>query len=129
MTPEEIRKLLSLATTIMDRDIANFANASKRLELLKLEIDQFLKDSMRQQSQVTTCFKTIAVFQGWVEKEKQKYDLRRRELVSIVEQARAPAMTSSARVQSLELLLKKAERNELMENRKRAEQNGVPPDA
>lgn len=129
MTPSDIRKLISLAEHGKTRDLAIYAKSCKRLEDLGLQTDA-IRANKRQNAVVSGGnFKNAALWQQWADAEIQKLQVK--QLAEIVEKEhfRQIAFKSSAKVQALEMLLKTALKELLLTNRRRAEQNGLPPDA
>ncbi len=129
MTLAEIEKLRALAEQAKLRDVAAYVSVSGDLEKIDHQI-RTLGIERRNKGLVTANdFKSIAVWQRWAESEMTKLEHRRHHVALKKEQRRHEAMRSSAKVRSLEMLSKKASKEAVLQNRKRAEQNGLPPDA
>lgn len=129
MTLAEIEKLRALAEQAKLRDVAAYVSVSGDLEKIDHQI-RTLGIERRNKGLVTANdFKSIAVWQRWAESEMTKLEHSRNHVALEKEQRRHEAMRSSAKVRSLEMLSKKASKEAVLQNRKRAEQNGLPPDA
>ena len=129
MTPTEVRKLITLADHGKTRDLAIYTSACSTLDDLQAQIDA-LHTEIRQHSLSSEGnFNAIARWQRWAEVEINKLRSKLHNTAEEKEQARKVAVKSVAKVQTLEILLKKAQKEKLLINRRRAEQNGQPPDA
>ena len=129
MTPSDIRKLISLAEHGKTRDLAIYAKSCNRLDNLALETES-IRTSKRQNAVVNDGnFKTAALWQRWAEMEIGKLQGKQQVEMLEKERFRQIAFKSSAKVQALGMLLKAALKEQLLTNRRRAEQNGLPPDA
>ncbi|MBL4872818.1 MAG: hypothetical protein JKY41_05345 [Rhodobacteraceae bacterium] len=129
MTPTEVRKLISLAEHGKTRDIAIFARACCKLDVLQTQIEALRADKHRHGLSRGGDLNALARWQRWAESEIDKLQSHHQEAISEKETARLVAVRSAAKVQALEILLKKALKEEILIKRRRAEQNGQPPDA
>lgn len=129
MTPTEVRKLISLAEHGKTRDMAIYAQTCSKLDGLQAQIDGLRLDKQKHDLSRGGDLNALARWQRWTEAEITKLRLQHREIEAEKEAARLVALRSVAKVQALEILLKKALKEETLINRRRAEQNGQPPDA
>lgn len=129
MTPSEIRKLISLAEHGKTRDIAIYAKACGKLEDTLAKISALNADKRQHSLASGSNFNTIALWQRWAEGEANKLESQHLDASREKEAARQIAVKSLAKVQALEILLKKALKEDVLIKRRRAEQNGQPPDA
>ncbi len=124
MTPEDLEKLLVLAEQTKARDLAAYAQQVQQkqaLEQARAELDA--------RRQGGADFVALARWQNWVSREQARLAAAIREIGEAMGESRARAVRASARVQALEMLLERARLAALRQSRRRAEQNGVPPDA
>ena len=124
MTPEDLEKLLVLAEQTKARDLAAYAQQVQQkqaLEQARAELDA--------RRQGGADFVALARWQNWVSREQARLAAAIREIGEAMDESRARAVRASARVQALEMLLERARLAALRQSRRRAEQNGVPPDA
>lgn len=129
MTPSEIRKLISLAEHGKTRDIAIYAKACGKLEDTLAKISALNADKRQHSLASGSNFNAIALWQRWAEGEANKLESQHLDASREKETARQIAVKSLAKVQALEILLKKALKEDVLIKRRRAEQNGQPPDA
>ena len=129
MTTTEVRKLIALADHGKTRDMAIYASACSKLDDLQAQIDALHTDKRQHSLSSAGDFNAIARWQRWAEAEINKLQSKLHNTAEEKEQARKVAVKSVAKVQALDILLKKALKEELLINRRRAEQNGQPPDA
>ncbi len=129
MTPSEIRKLVELAEYGKTKDLAIYANHVQKTEAISRKIHDLNADVRRNALSSGHDLAVSARWHAWAESEQQKLEGKAHEAAHDKELARKLAVKSSARVQALEMLLKKALAEQLILNRRRAEQNNVPPDA
>ncbi len=129
MTPTEVRKLISLAEHGKTRDMAIYAQACSKLDGLQAQIDGLFADKHQHGLSRGSDLNTLARWQRWTEAEITKLQSQHQDIETEKEAARLVALRSAAKVQALEILLKKALKEEVLINRRRAEQNGQPPDA
>lgn len=129
MKPVEIEKLIALAEEHKARDLSAYAERMQKVNAIKRSIED-LKADIRQISLGSrNDFVVIARWQGWAEQKQQRLEHDVFEAVQAAEELRHVAVKSSARVHALEILLKKSRHEQLQLHRRRAEQNGMPPDA
>ncbi len=124
MTPEDLEKLLVLAEQAKARDLAVYAQQvqeKQALEQARAELDA--------RRQGSAAFVALARWQNWVCRERERLTAELQRIGEAMDDSRARAVRASARVQALEMLLERARLAALRQNRRRAEQNGVPPDA
>ena len=129
MTPTEVRKLKSLAEHGKTRDMAIYAQTCSKLEAIQKKINALRAEKHRLSLPSDTDLNTNALWQRWAESEIDKMRLQHQDVETEKEAARQIALKSVAKVQALEMLLKKALKEETLIMRRRAEQNGQPPDA
>lgn len=129
MTPSEIRKLINLAEQGKARDIALFASISRQHNTLLTELDTIQSQNRQHGLHNAMDFNAIARWKRWNDVEIINLQARVNAILAKKGPARKNAAKSAAKVQALEFLLKKALKVELQKNRRRAEQNGQPPDA
>lgn len=129
MTPTEVRKLISLAEQGKARDMAIYAQVCSKLDGLQTQIGGLNADKQKHGLSRGGDLNALARWQRWAETEITKLQSQYRKIETEKEAARLVALRSTAKVQALETLLKKALKEEVLVNRRRAEQNGQPPDA
>lgn len=129
MTPSEIRKLIDLAEQGKTRDIALYAHISRQHNELLNQLGALQSQNRKHCLKNTMDFSAVARWKRWNEIEVTNLHARANTVLKNKESARKVAAKSAAKVQALEYLLKKALKVELQINRRRAEQNGQPPDA
>ena len=129
MTPTEIRELRSLAEHGKTRDMAIYAQACSKLDALQAQINASQADKSQHRLIGDGDLNAHARWQRWAEAEINKLQSQHQEAGKEKEAARQIAVKSVAKVQALEMLLKKALKEEVLIKRRRAEQNGQPPDA
>lgn len=129
MTPAEIRKLQALAEQGKARDLAKFASAKRHRERLIQQVDDIRADGHRNSLAAGNEFGVIARWQQWAVLETKRLESEARQASLEIEGLRLIAAKSSAKVNAMEILLKKSLKAQLLNDRRRAEQNGVPPDA
>ncbi len=127
MTPAEIRKLLALAEQGKSRDLALYAQQVQAAEAVAAR-KQALLQGLRETPALQD-YAASARWQRWSEQEMRRLQTESRRIEVEKEARRKTASTAVARVQALELLLEKARKADIQQARRRAEQNGVPPDA
>ncbi|PCJ74534.1 MAG: hypothetical protein COA53_09170 [Rhodobacteraceae bacterium] len=129
MTPTEVRKLISLAEHGKTRDMAIYAQYCGKLDALQAQIDCVHTDKRKHDLSRGGDLNTFARWQRWAGAEIAKLQSQHYDAKAEKEAARLVALRSVAKVQALEILLKRALKEEVMTKRRRAEQNGQPPDA
>ena len=129
MNPAEVRKLIALAAHGKSRDMAIYAQACSKTEGLQAKIDTLHTDKRQHDLSSGSDLNALARWQRWSEAEIGKLQSQHNEAASEKEVARLVAVKSVAKVQALETLLKKALKEDVLIKRRRAEQNGQPPDA
>ena len=129
MTPIQVRKLVSLAEHGKTRDITIYAQACRKLDDLETQIKMLNADKRKHVLSSGGDFNALARWQHWVVVAINKLQSQHHEAAAKNEVARLSAVKSAAKVQALEILLKKALKEEVLIKRRRAEQNGQPPDA
>ena len=127
MTPAEIRKLLALAEQGKSRDLALYAQQMQAAEAVAAR-KQALLQGLRETPALQD-YAASARWQRWSEQEMRRLQTESRRIEVEKEARRKTAATAVARVQALELLLEKARKADIQQARRRAEQNGAPPDA
>lgn len=125
MTPEELQKLLGLAEQGKTRALAEHAARLQDCAALAQE-RAALAEGMQAGG---GDFTALARWQNWIQAEKRRLDQALQQAEMAAEESRKRALHASARVQALDILLERARAVALRQNRRRAEQNGVPPDA
>lgn len=129
MTPGEVRKLVSLTEHGKMRDMAIYARACSKLEGCQAQIEALRADKYRHGLARGGDLNALARWQRWSDSEIDKLRFHYKEAKVEKETTRLVAVRSVAKVQALEILLKKALKEEILIKRRRAEQNGQPPDA
>ena len=129
MTPAEIEKLRALAEQAKLRDVAAYVRISGDLEMIDHQIRTLTAERRKHSLATTQDFRSIATWQRWADKEMAKLVETSGHIAMEKERCRNEALQSSAKVQVLKFLGKKASKYVVLQNRKRAEQNGRPPDA
>ena len=125
----EVRKLVALAEHGKSRDMAIYAQACGKLEGLQAQIDALHADKRQHSLSSDGDLNALARWLRWSEAEIGKFQSQHTEAAMEKEAARKVAVKSVAKVQALETLLKKALKEDILIKRRRAEQNGQPPDA
>lgn len=129
MRSNQIRKLIDLAENGKTRDVALFVKASNECRDLVEQLELIQKQIGQHKFNDEIDFSAIARWQRWNDAETKRLHARISEAVESKSKSRKIATKSAAKVQVLETLLKKALKVEVQANRRRAEQNGQPPDA
>lgn len=129
MTPAEIQRLVPLVEQAKARDLAVFSATLREIEDLEQKITALHHDMQRNSLADTNNFAVIARWQNWADAEVDQLERAVSVAKQASEAARKVALRSSAKVRAVEMLLKTALKEQLQTNRRRAEQNGVPPDA
>jgi len=129
LTPTEVRKLVALAEHGKSRDMAIYAQSCSKIEGIQAKINALHADKRQQNLSGDGDFNALARWQRWSETEIAKLQSLHNEAAKEKEVARQVAVKSVAKVQALEILLKKALKEDILIKRRRAEQNGQPPDA
>ena len=129
MTPSDIRKLISLVEHGKNRDLATYAKSCERFDETARQIESIQIDKRQNAVVSEGHFKALALWQRWAETELRKKLVQQQTEALEKERLRQVAFKSSAKVQALEMLLKTALKEQLSTSRRRAEQNGVSPDA
>jgi len=129
VTPAQVRKLIPLAEHGKSRDMDNYARKCIKVEEIRGEIDVIRAGKRQYDPSNGGDFNALARWQRWVDAEISKLGSQHQISESEKEAARLVAIKSAAKVQALESLLKRALKEELVRKRRRAEQNGQPPDA
>ncbi|MGE4610071.1 MAG: hypothetical protein AAED33_01490 [Paracoccaceae bacterium] len=128
MVPNEIQSLVDITQQIKIRDITKYAGICRAIEEMQKQIGAISADKHRQ----IICgadLHSFAKWQRWSDTEIEKLRTKIQETANEKEAARKLAANSQAKVQVLELLLKKARSEQIQKARRRAEQDGRPPDA
>lgn len=128
MNVADLRQLLSVVEQLKTRDIAQYSLISTQRKEIQNRI-KHLQDNISGNNFSDEYFDQIAAWQRWAELEKQKLNERLHRLSDEEERSKIAAQKALAKVRSVEILLERSLRKELVENRKRAEQYGMPPDA
>ena len=129
MAPAEVRKLIALAEHGKTRDMAIYAQISRKLDDLHSKIEALNVEKNQRGLSSSGDFNVLARWRRWAEVEIGKLQAASQKAAKEKEGARQIAIRSVAKVQALEILLKKALKEELVLKRRRAVQNGQPPDA
>lgn len=126
MKTVELKKLLNLADRAKDRDLAAFS-------ILKLAREKLSSEAadIKQKSSVSNSEANAASlqWQSWSLRKLAELDQKIAKAGGDEETARLIAQKSAAKVEAIKFLLKKSAAIELHDNRRRAEQDGLPPDA
>jgi len=129
LTPIEVRKLISVVEHGKTRDIAIYALASNKLDGLQAQIEALHEQKHQLGLSRGSDLNALDRWQRWAESEIGKLQYHHQAALGEKEAARLVAVKSTAKVLALEILLNKAVKNDIMVKRRRAEQNGLPPDA
>jgi len=129
LTPTEVRKLIALAEHGKTRDMAIYAELSRKLDDLYSKIEALNAEKNQHGLSNSGDFNVLARWQRWADIEISKLQAASQKAAKEKDAARQIAIKSVAKVQGLETLLEKALKEELVLKRRRAEQNGQPPDA
>lgn len=127
MTPADIRKLQGLAEQGKLRDLAIYSKFVQRHGDIMRQLDDLRArvDNNEDTSDLTA----LVRWESWAERERLKLVVLADAMDAEKEAARKVAVKSAAKVEALGILLKDVLKAQLMLNRRRAEQNGMPPDA
>jgi hypothetical protein len=109
--------------------MAIYAQACSKLEGVQIKMDALDADKRQHGLSSDGDLNALARWQRWAEIEIGKLRSQHTEAAKGKEVARQVAVKSVAKVQALEILLKKALKEDVLIKRRRAEQNGQPPDA
>ncbi len=129
MTPDQIRILLGLAEQKKTRDMAELTEKQRQIQ----QADQVISALSDQVNATSANIKaadlaTTARWLGWAGQEKTRLMQSRKTIENAAETARKAAAHSDAKTRVIDGLLAKAEKHELIENRRRAERMGREPD-
>ncbi|MCF6305158.1 MAG: hypothetical protein L3J33_07295 [Rhodobacteraceae bacterium] len=129
MTPDQIRILLGLAEQKKTRDMAELTQKQREIR----QADQVISSLENQvdttsQNIKATDLATTARWLGWAGQEKSRLLQARKTIENAAESARKIAAHSDAKTRVIDDLLAKAEKHELLEDRRRAERMGREPD-
>ena len=129
MTPAELKILRQLAEQKRLRDMAELTRANAKtaatagqMAALAKEINTNMEDTPPEDLAI------ISRWLGWADQENTRLQSRRRILEAQAESARGFAAISDAKTRVIKDMLKQAEHNELMQARRKAEQEGRAPD-
>ncbi len=129
MTPDQIRILRGLAEQKKTRDMAELTEKQRAIQQAD-QVIASLEDKVTTASEniKATDLATTARWLGWAGQEKTRLLQSRREIETAAETARKTAAHSDAKTRVIDSLLAKAEKHELLEDRRRAERMGREPD-
>ena len=129
MTPAELKILRELAEqkrlkdmAVLTRANAETALTTARMSELAAEVSDNLIDAPPEDLAI------ISRWMGWAEQENLRLASRKHLQEQQAETARSFAAVSDAKTRVIKDMLKQAEHNELLHNRRKAEQEGRAPD-
>ena len=129
MTPAELKVLRDLAAQKRLKDMAQLTRAnamaaatSAQIAALAAEIDDNLDDAPPEDLAI------ISRWLGWADQENSRLSARRHIQELQAESARSFAAISDAKTRVIADMLKAAEHQEVLNNRRKAEQEGRAPD-
>lgn len=129
MTPAELKTLRDLAEQKRLKDMANLTRANaataltaKHMAALAADISDNLEDAPPEDLAI------ISRWLGWADQEKTRLSMRRQIQEQQAETARSFAAISDAKTRVIKDMLTKAEYQELLQNRRKAEEEGRAPD-
>ncbi len=129
MTADDLRRLLVLAQKMQQRDLAYFAACLRERRALEQAGSDLRARAFHPATVAGQDLAVVARWQNWTGQRLGELADELARAQARQEESRRRAQTAAARVQALETLLQRAEFRALQKNRRRAEQNGVPPDA
>lgn len=127
MKTAELKKLLDLANRAKDRDLAAYSALRNACEALLEEAD-----NIKQKSSVQNIDENLGAslqWQSWILRKLADLDHKITAANQQEEASRTVAQKSAAKVEAITFLIKKSAAIELRDDRRRAEQDGLPPDA
>ncbi|MCF6272394.1 MAG: hypothetical protein L3J37_04265 [Rhodobacteraceae bacterium] len=129
MTPDELKILRDLAGQKRLRDMAELTRANaktaataRQIAALAKEINTTMEDTPPEDLAI------ISRWLGWADQESTRLKSRRQIQEAQAESARSFAAISDAKTTVIKDMLKQAEHEELMQDRRKAEQEGRAPD-
>ena len=125
MKTSELKKLLDLASRAKDRDLAMFL----ALKTAREELSNEANDIKQKSAVVDGNFGASLQWQSWRLRKLADLDRKIADASAREEDVRAIAQKSAAKVEAIKSLIKKSSAIELHDDRRRAEQDGLPPDA
>lgn len=129
MTAEELGKLLHLAEQKKARDLASYATSLHKIEGFKAEISALTDKKHHIGTHSTDAVLVVARWNIWADKQIQHFEILINATRQEAEILRAQAAKSTGKVLGIEMLQEKVALEYKLLQRRRAEQNGVPPDA
>lgn len=126
MTPQALKQLQSMAAQVEKRDLAALRMARDRLD--RLQAAQAALDATQADLYGAESLVVGAAYGDWLHLELARLRSAIARAEAALETARTGAGRSFARRQLLDGLLKHARYEGLMQERRRAEQNGMPPE-
>lgn len=127
MTSQHLSHLKELAEKHLDKELALHSEMVRRVDAIKKEMQ-----SLRQQCDDPVAPNdvfTAARWKIWAEEKHKRLECALHVATKEADQTRDVARKSFARVKALEQLLENSKYDALMRDRRRAEQNNLPPDA
>lgn len=129
MTPNQIRILRGLAEQKKTRDMAALTEKQRQIQQVDLVIKSLDgKMSAAGENISAQDVSITARWLGWAGQEKSRLLQSRQQIEQSKESARHTAAQSDAKTRVIDSLLAKAEKHEILENRRRAERMGREPD-
>ena len=125
MKTAELKKLLDLANRAKDRDLAVFSAFKTAREALSKEAADIKHKSAAEGADAVASLQ----WQSFSLRKLAELETKIAAASAQEEDARAIAQKSAAKVEAIKFLIKKSSVIELHDNRRRAEQDGLPPDA
>ena len=125
MKTAELKKLLDLAERAKERDLAVFSAFRSAREALADEAANIKRKSATESADIGASMQ----WQSWSLRKLAELDVKIAAAVEQEESARSIAQKSAAKVEAIIFLIKKSTAIELHDDRRRAEQDGLPPDA
>jgi len=126
MTPAALIKLQSMAVQVEMRAMAALRRALD--DVAQLHASQAALDATQAELYGAETMVVGAAYGDWLRVEQGRITQALRKSEALAQAARGGARLSLSRRQVLDGLLKQAKGEALMLERRRAEQNGVPPD-
>ncbi len=129
MTPDQIRILRGLAEQKKTRDMAELTEKQRQVQLAD-QVIVSLADKVSTASENIKAgdLATTARWLGWAGQEKTRLMQARQTMEEAAQSSRKTAAHSDAKTRVIDDLLAKAEKHELLEDRRRAERMGREPD-
>lgn len=130
MKKRDLDALQSLLTQAMNRDIARLGAIREQIEGVDAAKER-LNSTAHSEFPATGSIAEMqcyANWTGWADGRKKRFAVERSELENEAEDARKDLTRSFGKTEAVKTLGQEAEKSELRDHRRKAEQNGMIPD-